>query len=91
MEQKPPFLQVKPTVIEKVRDSTWTLLAAIATIGPLAIPLVWANKRYSKPTKVIWTIAILLFTALLLAVSYGVFDKFLGVLKQYQELQNGMQ
>ena len=42
------------------------LLAAIATVGPLAIPLVWKNPRFNSITKTFISVAIILLTGWLL-------------------------
>jgi quinol-cytochrome oxidoreductase complex cytochrome b subunit len=51
---------------KKVWQNTWVLLLAIATVGPLAIPLVWKNPDYSKTKKWAWTIFIALLTLFLI-------------------------
>ena len=51
---------------KKIWQNTWVLLLAIATVGPLAIPLVWKNPEYSKTKKWIWTLFIALLTLFLI-------------------------
>jgi quinol-cytochrome oxidoreductase complex cytochrome b subunit len=51
---------------KKVWQNTWVLLLAIATVGPLAIPLVWKNPDYSNTKKWVWTIFIALLTLFLI-------------------------
>jgi hypothetical protein len=39
-----------------------TLIVAIATVGPFALPLVWKNPDYNPITKAVMTIAIIVLT-----------------------------
>lgn len=50
----------------KVIDSLWTFLVATAFLGPFALPLLWRNPRFKVQTKVIGSIAVLLFTYFLM-------------------------
>lgn len=50
---------------KKWYHSTFLLIAAIATLGPMALPMVWTNPRYSKPVKAMITVAVLGLTMLL--------------------------
>jgi hypothetical protein len=61
-----------PTSGKKMLQSTPAVLLALITIGPFALPLVWANKRYSRPVKIAITIAVLVVTVILCAAVYGV-------------------
>jgi hypothetical protein len=53
-------------------QSTPAVLLALITIGPFALPLVWANKRYSRTAKIFITIAVLAVTVILCVAVYGV-------------------
>ena len=53
----------------RVIDSFWTFLVAVAFLGPLALPLLWRNPRYSTVTKVAGSVAVLAFTYFLLYVA----------------------
>ncbi|MFH1263635.1 MAG: hypothetical protein V1495_09380 [Pseudomonadota bacterium] len=53
----------KPPV--RVIDSLWTFVLAVCVVGPLALPLFWRNPRFSRQTKVIVSIVVILFTVLL--------------------------
>jgi hypothetical protein len=53
----------------RIINSPWTLIVAVATVGPLAIPLVWQNPHYTTKTKVILSVAIVIFTGALLYFS----------------------
>ena len=46
--------------------SNWTVVIGILIIGPLALPLVWFNKRYTVTMKVVLTIVVIVGTFLLL-------------------------
>jgi hypothetical protein len=56
----------KPPV--RIRYSLWTFAIAVAVVGPFALPLLWRNPRFSKNTKIIVSIAVILFT---LSLLYG--------------------
>ena len=43
---------------KKLHHSTGALLLALATVGPLAIPLIWTNPRYSRFVKVALTVGV---------------------------------
>lgn len=43
----------------KMYQSTGALILALLTVGPLAIPLIWTNPRYSKMVKTLLTVGIL--------------------------------
>ena len=48
---------------KKWHQSTGALVMAFLTVGPLAIPLVWTNRRYSLAVKIAITTAMLAVTA----------------------------
>jgi len=54
--------EIKAPVSTKWYNKTSVVVIALATAGPLAIPLVWCNKRYKFTTKVITTIAVIALT-----------------------------
>lgn len=41
---------------------TWPLIAAFLCIGPFMLPLVWTNPRFSKKSKIVIIIVILILT-----------------------------
>ena len=63
---------------EKVIDSFWTFLVATAFLGPLALPLLWRNPKYKVSTKVVGSIAVLLFTWLLVHFSTSFMSDMAG-------------
>jgi hypothetical protein len=50
----------------RVIDSVWTLIVAIAFIGPFALPLLWRNPRFSRNSKIFWSVVTVLLTVLCL-------------------------
>lgn len=53
----------KPSI--KWQDSLWTLLLGVAVAGPLALPLLWRNPRFSRKTKIWVSVGVILFTIFL--------------------------
>jgi len=41
---------------------TWSLIGSYLCVGPFMLPLVWANPRFSKKTKIIITAAVIIIT-----------------------------
>lgn len=41
---------------------TWPLVVSFFCVGPFMLPLVWANSRFSKKSKIIITVAVVLIT-----------------------------
>ncbi len=60
---------------------TSILIAAILAVGPLAFPLLWLNPRYSRKSKIIWTVVIAVLSYFLSAL----FAKALGSIQQYYQ------
>ncbi len=44
---------------------TWPLVVSFLCVGPLMLPLVWANPRFSKNIKIIITVVVLALTFVL--------------------------
>jgi uncharacterized membrane protein YvbJ len=63
--------------------TTPMLILAVLVLGPLAIPLVLNNPKYSPTAKIIWTIAIIVITVLACVVLFGAYANFL---KQVQQM-----
>jgi 4-amino-4-deoxy-L-arabinose transferase-like glycosyltransferase len=78
---------------EKSEETKWYfkffwVVAALVSVGPLALPLVWFHPRYSRKTKTIVT-----FATLILSWYIGILLMHsLKVLKEYYGLvfQNGL-
>jgi len=48
-------------------DNPWVVLACLFLgAGALGIPLIWASRAFSRPVKVLLTIVVTLYTALML-------------------------
>ena len=62
-----PTTEAQPKV--KRIDSLWTFIVATAVLGPFALPLLWRNPRFKVSTKLIASVAILVFTYFLLKFS----------------------
>ncbi len=61
---------------------TSILIGALLTVGPLALPLLWFNPRYTRNAKIIWTCVIVLLSYALGAVA----SKALNSLMQYYKI-----
>lgn len=75
------FLDQKPK--EPWYSRTPTIVMAVLTIGPFALPLVWINRRYSMITKMMVTIVVL-------ALSWGLYILLQNVLAQLNQLRNSL-
>ncbi len=51
------------------------IIMAILTVGPLALPLIWFNKRYNTTSKILITIIVGLFTWWMCSLLGGVLEK----------------
>ena len=65
--------------------STAAVIVGLATAGPFALPLVWFNPRYTKLTKAVLTVLILVVTALML---YWIVQLYLQTAEQIRQLLN---
>ncbi len=63
--------------------TTRTLVIAVLCVGPLALPLLWLNKRYSLTQKLLWTCALVVATYFTVVFTTETINK---VLAQYREL-----
>jgi len=54
------FLVKKPQ--EKWYYKTYWVVVSILCVGPFALPLVWLNPRYSKKTKIITSIIVIILS-----------------------------
>ena len=57
---------------KKLLHSTPALVIALLTAGPLALPLVWSNPRYSRFVKTAITVGVLVLTVVLCVALYKV-------------------
>jgi uncharacterized membrane protein YvbJ len=63
--------------------STPGLVALLLVVGPLALPAVWLNPRFSILTKTIITIVVLFFTIILVYMAVVIYRQFL---EQFDQL-----
>jgi hypothetical protein len=61
--------------------STWTIIVAFMMLGPLALPLVWTNPRYSLTIKAIVTVGMLVLTILLCYVMVGMYRYLINMIQ----------
>lgn len=59
-------------------QSNGGLILALLTLGPLALPLVWVNPRYSRAVKGILTVVVVVVTLLLCYAMVGMYRYFLN-------------
>ena len=74
--------------IPKPRPKKWyfatgTVVLALLCLGPIALPLVWANPRYKISTRIIVTVIVLVVTVLSL---YLVMHAYENLINQLTEL-----
>ena len=77
------FLNRKPVAPWYFRNST--LITLVVCVGPLALPLVWFNPRFSRTFKIVATVltlALTYFLTLMMAKSVG------SIMNYYKELQS---
>jgi len=81
-------------LVGKPQDGKWyfktrSIITLSLCVGPLVLPLVWLNPRFSQATKIVVTLIIIILSVLMLIL----FIKSLGSLKQYYGLmsQNNLQ
>ncbi len=65
---------------------TWALVGSFLCVGPFMLPLVWANKNFSKKTKIILTIVVLAVTYLMTAYLF----KSASNIVNYYQLPNNL-
>ncbi len=44
---------------------TWSLVASFLCVGPFMLPLVWTNPRFSKKSKIIISVVVVIITIIL--------------------------
>ncbi|MHC4431216.1 MAG: zinc ribbon domain-containing protein [Planctomycetota bacterium] len=64
-------------------QATGTIVIALLCLGPMALPLVWFNRRYKPVTKVLVTVVVLAATALCM---YLVAQLYQQVVNQFEAL-----
>ncbi len=74
---------------EKKEESKWyhktsTLVVSFLCVGPLALPLLWINTRFSKKVKIIVTAIVVIFSV----ISGALFVKSAKAIMEYYKLIN---
>ena len=77
------FLLKSNTLRTKWYFSTGTLVMALLSVGPLALPLVWFNPRYKPITKLVLTVVVILISLL---VYIAIRRLYLQSLEQMKDL-----
>jgi len=77
------FLPKSDRLRTKWYFSTGTLVIALLSVGPLALPLVWFNPRYKPITKLVLTAVVILFSLL---VYIAIRKLYLQSVEQMKEL-----
>jgi hypothetical protein len=63
--------------------ATGFLIVMLLSVGPLALPLLWVNPRFSALSKVLWTVVTAALTWALVSMSVTTFKT---VMEQYRDL-----
>jgi hypothetical protein len=79
-EQSPPPV---PAPKKKWHQSNLTIFLAMLTMGPLALPMVWMNKRYRLLSKVIVTVLVLGGS---FGLGYGAVKIYQGIFDQLRAM-----
>ena len=63
----------RPKAMRQLVDNRWVVLGTLFFVtAALGLPALWISRGFSRPAKVWLTLAVLVYTALLLAVFYMV-------------------
>ena len=62
---------------------TSALVVALLCVGPLALPLLWFNPRFSRKSKVVWSVVIIVLSYYLIA---SLVDALKTINQYYQEM-----
>jgi len=70
-------------------ESPWlVLLMLFLVLGPLALPMLWRSRRFSRAWKIVLTVAVLGLTALVVALGWYLINKtILEPLRQFDLLK----
>jgi hypothetical protein len=69
---------------KKLLQSTPAIIVALLTAGPFALPLVWANPRYSRFMKIAISVSVILVTVVLCVLVYRVCMNALNEIKSLE-------
>jgi hypothetical protein len=64
-------------------QTTSALVIGLLAVGPLALPLLWINPRFSALQKVFWTVVVLVLTWAMVVFTADIGQK---VIDQYRQL-----
>lgn len=75
----PPPIPADPGSASQVKTTSEIIQSRIAVIGILfgvtgclGIPLLWMNKQFTNSERLMWTVLVTLYTALLLYITYRI-------------------
>ena len=57
--------------------TTTSLVIALLSVGPLALPLLWINPKYSTVKKMLWTLITLVLSYALYVFTMDAFNKIM--------------
>ena len=75
------FLEPREVVGGKWYFSNGIVILALLSLGPLALPLVWINPRYSKAVKIISSIVIIGFSIWFYILTQQMYQELMKELK----------
>ena len=58
--------------------TTTSLVIALLSVGPLALPLLWINPKYSTVKKMLWTLITLVLSYVLYVFTMDAFNKIMA-------------
>jgi hypothetical protein len=58
---------------------TSTLIIAVLSVGPLALPLVWFNPHLNRNRKIVYTIIMVVISYLLIQWSISAYNKYMKI------------
>ncbi len=62
---------------KKWYHATGTIIISLLCLGPIALPLVWMNRRYKPLTKAIFTVTVLAVTVSCLYLVVQIYQRFI--------------
>jgi hypothetical protein len=81
-------LVAPPAAARGWSESPWAvLLLLFCVLGPLALPMLWRSRRFSRFWKLVLTAIVVGLTALVLGLIWYVFDKLVEPLRDLHRLQ----
>ncbi len=75
------FLEKSPKPKAKWYYSTTTVVIALMSLGPLALPLVWFNPRYKIIVKLVITVGIVVLSVVLYRATISVYNNLFEQIK----------